>query len=344
MDFLSSIELRHPMLLWAALVMVPVFLLVRRAPGRVEFSSLALLPSGAASLKIRLAWIPDALVALSAGLLAVALAGPRAGDPESRVQREGIAIMMVVDTSGSMQALDLATANDERTRLDAVKQVFETFVTGGKDLAGRPNDAIGIVTFARYADTPCPLTLDHGNLAMIARRIAIVTAREEDGTAIGDGLGLAVERLRESSAKSRVAILLTDGVNNAGMESPLAAAELAKSQNVKVYTIGAGTNGTAPVRVKDPFSGRTVLRPMRVEIDEKTLQEIAERTDGRYFRAQDADGLLSVYQQIDRLERTELTEQSFTEYFEYYGHFVAAGLLLAMLGFGARGAFFRRLP
>jgi Ca-activated chloride channel family protein len=201
-----------------------------------------------------------------------------------------------------------------------------------------------VIGFARYADTACPLTLDHTNVTAIARGLEIVTDRSEDGTAIGDALGLAVERLRRSPARSRIAVLLTDGVSNAGVESPNAAAELAKTQGVKVYTIGAGTTGLAPVRVRDPFTGRSVLRSMPVEVDEATLKEIAERTGGRFFRAADADGLEQVYREIDRLERTKITEERSRQYREYFGLPLALGLALASAGWLVRGALFPRLP
>lgn len=340
---LGALEFQRPWLLLLVLVAIPLFWLARRAPGRVQFSSFRVLPT-VSSWRTRFAWVPDALLALAAVALSVALAGPRRGDKDSRVRQEGIAIMMVVDISGSMQALDLSDGQRERTRLDAVQDVFTAFVHGGGGLKGRPQDAIGLVTFAGYADTACPLTLDHSNLTSIASELEIVTERSEDGTAMGDGLGLAAERLRDSPAKSKIAILLTDGVNNSGVEAPLAAAELARTQGVKVYTIGAGTNGMAPVRVTDPFSGRKVLQPMRVEIDEATLKEIAARTHGRYFRATDADGLIEVYEEIDRLERTELTEERFRQYQEYYGGMLAAGLLLAGFGWLTRGSLLRRVP
>jgi Ca-activated chloride channel family protein len=226
--------------------------------------------------------LPDLLFAFAVAAVAIALSGPRVGDRTARVRREGIAILMAVDISGSMQALDLSTAGHERSRLDAVKDVFREFVLGGGGLAGRPDDAIGIVSFARYADCRSPLTLDHASLAQVADGLSLVKDREEDGTALGDGLGLAVLRLRESKAKSRVVILLTDGVSNAGETAPRDAADLARSQGIKVYTVGAGTNGVAPIRVEDPFTGRSVLRQVPVEIDEATLREIAERTGGRY--------------------------------------------------------------
>lgn len=341
---LAIVELREPWFLLAAASALIVVALARLPRGRLRFSSLSLLPAGGASWRTRLAWVPTALLALAALCLSVAIAGPRVPERSETVRRSGIAIMMVVDVSGSMRALDLSEGDDEQTRLDAVKEVFADFVRGAGELGGRPNDAIGIVSFAGFADTRVPLTLDHDILMEVARSLEIVTSRAEDGTAIGDGLGLAVERLRQSEAESKVAILLTDGVNNAGEEDPLAAAELARTVGVKVYTIGAGTTGFAPVRVEDPFSGRPVLRQVPVEIDEATLGAIAERTGGRYFRATDADVLREVYAEIDRLERTEVTDERYRAYRDYYAHVLAVGLLLAVLAWLGRAAIWRRLP
>ena len=340
---MAALEFREPLLLLLAVLAVPVFLLARRAPGRVVFSSLSLLPTVAIGWRARFAWVPDALLAAALLALVVALAGPRIGERTSHVQREGIAIMMVVDTSGSMSALDLSTSNRERTRLQAVQDVFERFVLGGGELPGRPDDAIGLVSFAGYADTAAPLTLDHENLVAVARNLEITTLREENFTAIGDALGLAVERLRESPAESRIALLLTDGVNNAGVETPAAAAELARSQNVKVYTIGAGSTGIAHMRVPDGRRG-TTLRAVAVEIDEETLRDVAERTGGRYFRADNAEALVDVYAEIDRLERTRITEDRTRQYNELYAAPLLAALLLAALGWLARGAVFARVP
>ncbi len=206
---MMDLEFREPWLLLTALMAVPIYLMARRAPGVILFSSFLALPQTAGSWRSRLSWLPDALIGLGTVALGLALAGPRMGQRNSQVHREGIAIMMVVDISGSMQALDLSTQDEERTRLDAVKAVFEEFVIGGDGLAGRPDDAIGVVTFARYADTACPLTLDHTNLTGVARTLEIVTERSEDGTAMGDGLGLAVQRLRESKARSRFGLMIS---------------------------------------------------------------------------------------------------------------------------------------
>jgi Ca-activated chloride channel homolog len=340
---MGELEFREGWYLLLALLAIPVWSLARRAPGRVVFSSLDALPARSSSWRTRLAWVPDALLALAVVALAVAMAGPRVGDRASRIRTEGIAIAMVVDTSSSMRALDLSEPGEQQSRLDVVKDVFVDFVTPGGALPGRPDDAVGLISFAGYADTRAPLTLDHDMLVTIAGDLEIASSRAEDGTAIGDGLGLAIERLRESEAASRVAILLTDGVNNAGELAPVAAAELAQTSGVKVYTVGAGSEGMAPVPVTDPF-GRTVLRDVRVEIDEALLEDIAARTGGRYFRARDADGLRGIYEEIDRLERTELEEDRFRDYDEYYRHALALGLLLCCLGWLGRGTIWRRLP
>ena len=340
---MSALEFREPLLLLLALLAVPVFLLSRRPSGRVLFSSFEALPALRGGWRARLAWLPDAALALALLALVLALAGPRIGERFSRIQREGIAIMMVVDTSGSMSALDLSTPQRERTRLQAVQDVFERFVLGGGDLPGRPDDAVGLVSFAGYADTAAPLTLDHENLVAVARNLAITTLREENFTAIGDALGLAVERLRESPAQSRIAVLLTDGVNNAGVETPGAAAELARSLGVKVYTIGAGSTGIAHMRVPDARRGST-LRAVAVEIDEETLRDIAERTGGLYFRASNADALADVYAEIDRLERTKIIEDRSRQYEELFVAPLLAALLLAALGWLGRSAVFARVP
>ncbi|MCG8418415.1 MAG: VWA domain-containing protein [Proteobacteria bacterium] len=339
----QSIEFQQPWFLLFILLAVPVFWLVGRAGGRVVFSSFRLLPARAASWRARLAWLPSAALALAVAGMAIALAGPRVQEGESQIRREGISIMMVVDTSPSMLALDLSEGDRERTRLEAVKEVFIQFVNGDSDLSGRRDDSIGIVSFAAYADTRCPLTLNHGSLTQIAADLEIVSDPTENRTALGDGLALALERLREAKTESRVAILLTDGVNNAGEVSPLSAADLAKTLGIKVYTIGAGTNGIAYARINDDL-GRSFLEPMRVQIDEETLKAIAERTDGQYFRATDAEGLRAVYREIDRLERSEISEQKLAEYNEYYAHVLAIALILACVGWLLGATLFRRLP
>lgn len=344
-------EFRDPWFLLAVLLAPVIYdRLARRSPASVTYSTLSLLDQSPRTLRARMAGLPAVMAAAAAVAMAIAFAGPRTPDDQSRVRREGIAIVMVVDRSGSMQARDLVKGNTRIDRLQVVKKLFKQFVLGddaGGPLAagsGRPDDVVGLVAFARYADGLCPLTLDHGNLINIVDDLEIVTERSEDGTALGEGLALAVERLRKHPARSKVAILLTDGVNNAGTITPEQAAELAAAHDIKVYCVGAGTQGLAPAPGQDPFTGRVVLRPVRVEIDEQTLRTIAGKTGGRYFRATDAKTLSQIYAQIDRLERTQITEVRYLQYQEWYGPFVATALALVTTGGLLAGSIFRRLP
>jgi Ca-activated chloride channel family protein len=333
--FLLLIVLAAPLVYWLA----------TRSPAAIRYSSLQLVDRAPRSWRARLANLPAVLLTLALLSLAIAFAGPRTPDAETKVTREGIAIMMVVDRSSSMNARDLVPEDVSIDRLSAVKDVFRRFVLGDAEAGeGRPDDMIGLISFARFADSLCPLTLDHGNLALLVDDLEIVDRRDEDGTALGEGLALAVERLRRNPAKSKVAILLTDGVNNAGAIEPKQAAELAASQDIKVYCIGAGTRGVAPVPARDPFTGAAILVPDYVEIDETTLQEIAARTGGRYYRATDRESLAEIYEEIDRLERTKITELRYLQYHEHYGWFVLAGLGLMGLAAVMSGTVFRQLP
>ncbi|MCX5742915.1 MAG: VWA domain-containing protein [Proteobacteria bacterium] len=339
--YASGVDFTHPYLLLVALAAIPAAWWSFRGTGRVAFSSLRVLPASGSTWRTRLAWLPDAMMALAIVALAIALAGPRRGDANSRIRREGIAVMMAIDVSGSMRALDLG-GREEDTRLDAVKKVFERFVLGGRGLGGRGDDAIGLVAFARYADTRSPLTLDHGNLVTAARQLDFAP-REEDGTAIGAGLALAVARLTEFSAKTRIAILLTDGVSNYHEIDEDAAIDEAARKGIKVYTIGAGTTGVAPMRI-DRGDGHAQLVHVPVEIDETTLRKIADKTGGRYFRATDSDGLEKIYATIDALERTKIEETRFTQYHEYFDRFVGLALGLVTLALLLRASILRRLP
>ena len=337
-------EFRDPWFLLMALLAPVMFFWNRRATASVQYSSLELVRQASRGWRAHWAWLPSMLLAVSVVTLSVALARPRTPNNQTRVSREGIAIMMAVDRSGSMFARDLVQGDTSIDRLTVVKEVFAQFVLGDGDGAGRPDDMIGLVGFAGYADSICPLTSDHLNLVQLARQLKIETRRGEDGTAIGDALGLAVERLRQSDVESKVIILLTDGVQTAGIIDPLRAAELAAQNNIRIYCIGAGTNGLAPFPVRSPLSGRTVLRRMRVEIDEETLRKVADATGGKYFRATDAGALVGIYQQIDQLERTEVSEIRYLQYEEHFRGFVLAGLGMltsaALLG----ATLFRRLP
>ncbi|MDJ0864635.1 MAG: VWA domain-containing protein [Myxococcota bacterium] len=339
---MPDLELRDPIFLLAGVLAPLVIWLAARAPARVGYSSTALVSGAPRSWRARLATLPAFLLGLAALALAVAMAGPRTGDATSVVRREGIAIVVVVDRSGSMQARDFVAGDASVDRLEAVKRVFRGFVTGEGGGEGRPDDLIGIVAFARYADAACPLTLDHANLLAILEQIEIVTERSEDGTAVGEGLALAVERLRRHPAESKVAILLTDGVSNVGEIEPVQAADLAAEHGIKVYAIGAGRTGYAPIPVER--GGRTVLRRAFVELDEATLRRVAERTGGRYFHASDAEALAEVVAEIDRLERTEITEVRYLQYTEHYASFVLGAVILIVVSGLSAGTLLRRLP
>jgi Ca-activated chloride channel family protein len=336
-------ELRDPLFLVFAAFAPLVYWLAVRMPALLTYSSLSIVDVAPRSPRARLAKLPAILLALAALALAIALAGPRTGSATSRIHREGIAIAMVVDRSGSMQARDFVRGDTSINRLDVVKSVFEKFVSGAGGAGGRPDDLVGLVVFARYADGLCPLTLDHGNLLSILADVEIVTEQSEDGTAIGEGLALAVERLRGLEVSSKVALLLTDGVSNVGDIDPLQAADLAAQHGIKVYAIGAGTTGYAPVPVQGR-GGRTVLRQAYVQIDEETLRQVAQRTGGRYFHAADEDGLTDVIEEIDRLERSEVSEVRYLTYEYHYAGWVGAGLLLIGSAAILSGTILRRLP
>ena len=308
------------------LLAVPLLLAVwtwaasRRRPA-VALPTAHRLSAIAPTWRTRLRWLPAACLLLAAAALIVALAHPQEGRRQTLIDSEGIAIELVVDLSGSMQALDFRLDGRAVDRLTAVKRVAGNFLRGdGEGLSGRPTDLVGLVTFARYADAVSPLTLDHAFVIDGLEDAQIVRDRREDGTALGDGLGLALERLQAldvnssgGAATSKVIILLTDGENNAGVLDPIAAAELATAIGVKVYTIGVGTQGTAPMPQTNPFTGRTTLRQVPVSIDEDTLTQMAEATGGAYFRATDTDSLAGVYARIDELEKVKLEERTVTD-------------------------------
>jgi Ca-activated chloride channel homolog len=335
-------DFAHPWFLLAALAAPLALYWSLRGTGRVVFSSLRVLPAGGTTWRTQIAWLPDALLAIAVVMFAIALAGPRAGDKTARIRREGIAIMMAVDVSGSMRALDLSQRNRELTRLDAVKQVFEQFVLGGGKLDGRVDDVVGLVAFAKYAETRSPLTLDHGNLVAAARQLDFAP-ESEDGTAIGAGLELAVQRLADFKSRTRIAILLTDGESNVHEIDEDTAIDDAVKAGIKVYTIGAGTNGIAPIRVP-VGDGRTELMQTQVSIDETTLRRIADKTGGQYFRATDHASLARIYAQIDKLERTMFEEEQFLDYHQYYDRFVIAAIALIAAALLLRGTVLRRLP
>jgi len=291
---------------------------LRETRPTLRYSDLRPLRGLRPSIWARLSVLPFILRMLALTLVLVALARPQAGARSEEVLTEGIDILLAIDISSSMKTEDFKPRN----RLYVAKEVVADFIRS------RPNDRIGMVVFAAHALTKCPLTIDHDVLQTLLADVQIGAI--EDGTAIGTAIATSVNRLKDSKAKSRIIILLTDGVNNRGEIDPLTAAELAKTFGIKIYTVGAGRDGFAPYPFEDPIYG-TVYQEVMVEIDEKTLQQIADLTDGKYFRATDAESLVEVYKEIDALEKTEIEQREYVQYTELAPYFmaVALGLLLA---------------
>jgi Ca-activated chloride channel family protein len=258
------------------------------------------------------------------------LARPQSTNSWENVSTQGIDIILALDISGSMLARDFTP-----DRLEASKDVATEFISG------RPNDRIGLVVFSAESFTQCPLTSDHAVLINLFKNIK--SGMIEDGTAIGVGLANAVKRLKDSDALSKVVILLTDGVNNRGVIDPVTAAELAKAFGIRVYTIGMGSMGTAPFPVQD-FFGRIVYQQMRVEIDEKTLQKIADITGGKYFRATDNQKLRQIYNDIDKMEKSKINVKEYSRKEEEYLPFAIAALILLVLEFLLRKTILRSIP
>jgi Ca-activated chloride channel family protein len=319
----------------ALLALVPVALWVRvrverRRMGTLRYAAVDTVLRAGAGLTRWRHRVPSALRALALVALVFALARPQTGATSENVLTEGIDIVLALDISTSMLAEDL-----EPNRLEASKAVAANFV------AGRRNDRIGLVAFAGQAFTQAPLTLDYSVVTSLLDELD--PHMIEDGTAVGMGLATAVKRLQASDAASKVVILLTDGRSNRGEIGPVTAAQMAQALGVKVYTIGAGSRGTARVPVDDPFQGR-VYATMRVDIDEESLRQIAELTGGRYFRATDTESLAAIYEEIDRLETTEIEVENFTQYEERFPLVLAIGLLLVVTEAALARTVLRRLP
>lgn len=268
-------------------------------------------------------------------LIIIALSRPQLMLQESRIETEGIDIVLAIDTSTSMLAEDFELGGKRQNRLEVVRDVVKDFISR------RHSDRIGIVAFAAAAYTVAPLTLDYGWLMQNLERVKI--GMTEDGTAIGSGISTALNRLKDSEAKGKVVILLTDGRNNAGRISPLTAADAAMALNIRVYTIGAGTDGLAPYPAKD-FFGNTVYRQVKIEIDEGTLKKIAEKTKALYYRATDTRSLRNIYDEIDKIEKTPIEEKGYTEYKELFHFFLIPALILLLLEVILKSTLLRRIP
>jgi len=323
----------HPEVL-LLLLLVPVVAWWTLRPGRersVAYSSLNLLMGAGLGASAWKRYGKLALRLLALTLLAFALARPQTGRSKHTEYAEAVDIMLVLDTSGSMQAQDFEPKN----RLFVAKEVIKEFI------AKRTTDRIGLVVFAADAVTQCPLTLDYGLLTKLVDQVDF--GMLDDGTAIGMGLASACNRMRTSEAKSKVIVLLTDGQNNAGMVDPATAARVAQSLGIKVYTIGVGTRGRAPIPIDDPVFGRRLIS-VDVDIDEVTLRKIAELTDGKYFRATDRQELEGIYTRIDELERTKVASETFVEYTERFKWLLIPALGLLILELGLEQTILRETP
>ena len=330
-------ELRSPLFI---LLFIPAFLILFYARkndkgGAISFSWGGLFQGLRETFKLKLT--RNILFLRLAGLILIILALSRPLSPaaDSKIESEGIDIVLALDCSTSMLAEDFKLAGVRRNRLDVVKDVVKDFVKA------RHRDRIGIIAFAARAYTVCPLTLDYGWLLENLSRVR--TGLIEDGTAIGSGLASSLNRLKDSDTKSKVVILLTDGRNNTGDISPSTAAEAAMALKIKVYTIGAGTKGLAPYPVKD-FFGNTVYQSIEIDIDEDTLKGIADKTRGRYFRATDTESLREIYKEIERMEKTKIEEKGYLEYNELFPYFLIPGAVLLLLEIILNNTVFRRIP
>jgi Ca-activated chloride channel family protein len=320
-----------------ALVIVPVmvFRYLKDSginSGKLKYSDIRLLRNLGQTVKQRLRHLLFLLRVLAIILFIIALARPQSSSKEEKITTEGVDIVLAMDVSSSMLAEDFKPNN----RLQAAKIVAEEFIKG------RINDRIGMVVFAGESFTQCPLTLDYGVLLTLLKEVKIAD-QNWDGTAIGMGIANAVNRLRDSKAKSKIIILLTDGVNNKGQIDPITAARIAQALKIKIYTIGAGTEGTAMYPVDDPVFGRRYV-PMEVKIDEKVLKEIARITGGKYYRATNTKKLREIYKEIGEMEKTKIEVNEYTRYTELFVWFLSIGLLLLLAEVVLRNTYFRTIP
>jgi len=331
---MSNIEFTYPAFFYA-MVLIPLMAAWYIWRGRKGTAPLKL--SGFENLDDRVGssriWLRHVLALLRmtvVALIIVVLARPQSSNQWEQVTTEGIDIVLCMDVSGSMRAMDFRP-----NRLEASKNVGIEFVNARED------DRFGLVVFAGESFTQCPMTTDRAVVVNFLNEVDFGVI--EDGTAIGMGLATAVNRIKASKAKSKVIILLTDGVNNRGDVGPVTAAEIAAGMGIRVYTIGVGSKGNAPIPVQDMF-GRTVTRDMPVEIDEDVLKKIADTTGGTYFRATDNNKLREIYQEIDQLEKTRLDVKQFSKKKEEYFPFLLAAMLILLFEIFLRYTIFRTIP
>lgn len=328
-----NISFANPVFLYG-LLLIPVLVLwyIKRhrvSTSEIRFSTLLPFSRTAPTLKERLRHGPFILRMLLLSLLIVAFARPRTSSQGENIYTEGIDIAMLLDISGSMLAEDFRP-----NRIEAAKQVASDFIDG------RTTDRIGLVIFAGQSFTQCPMTTDYRVLKGLLRQVK--PGMVEDGTAIGMAIAQGVNRLKDSKAKSKVMILLTDGVNNRGEIDPLTAAQISQTFGIRIYTIGVGTIGEAPYPVQTPFGIR--YQNMPVDVDEKTLQKIAIMTNGQYFRATNNRSLKAIYDEIDEMEKTRIEVKAYKSYTELFSGWAIAGLIALVLEFTFSNTLLRKLP
>ncbi|MEC7786312.1 MAG: VWA domain-containing protein [Nitrospinota bacterium] len=317
-------------------LMVP-FLTIRgkiKQQATISYSSIDTLQAIRSARVEILSILPLVLRMIAISLLVLSLARPQEGYKSTEILSVGVDIMLALDTSGSMQALDFIKDEKRDTRLAMVKDVVSQFIDN------RRNDRMGMVVFGSEAYTQCPLTLDQGILKSFLSKLDIGMAG--DSTAIGSAIGIAVKRLKDLESKSKVIILLTDGQNNAGSLPPLQAAQTAKAFGIKIHTIAVGTHGKAPFLVNSIFGQRYVYQ--QVDIDEDTLKKISDLTGGLYFRATDLESLKTIYKQIDEMEKSEVKVIDHSEYTELFHYFLIPGLLILLLEILLSNTVLRRIP
>ncbi len=323
----------NPVFLWLLLLLPAIgyYLWWRRAKMNVilQFSSLQVLGKIPRTIREQMRYIPLGLRMTAIVLFIIALARPQSISDKQSISTEGIDIVLELDLSGSMLAEDF-----NPNRIDAAKKVASEFIDG------RMNDRIGLVVFSAESFTQCPLTTDYAVLKSLLRDVK--NGMIADGTAIGLAIANGVNRLKDSKAKSKVMILLTDGVNNRGNIDPITAARIAATYNIRIYTVGVGARGEAPYPVQTPFGIRRQMIP--VDLDEKVLTQVAEMTGGKYYRATDNRKLKAIYKEIDQLERTKIEVMAYKRYSELYGGWLIAGLIAFLLEILLANTLLRKNP
>ncbi|MDO8535412.1 MAG: VWA domain-containing protein [Candidatus Omnitrophota bacterium] len=328
---------KDPVMFWL-LLLLPIVLFVDRrwhSGSSFIFSSEDLVKDLKPTARVRLGKSLIILRITAIALMIIALARPQAMLDSSKTVSEGVDIVLDIDTSTSMLAEDFMLGARRINRFDLVREVVKDFIRKRKD------DRIAMVAFAARAYTVCPLTTDYAWLNENLDRVRV--GMIEDATAVGSAIASSINRLRSSKTKSKIIILLTDGVNNAGNISPLVAAEAAKALKIKIYTIAVGTKGLSPYPMKD-YYGRTVYRNIPIEIDEESLRKIAETTGGKYYLATDTEKLRNIYDEINRLERSNIEHFGYREYSELFYYFLIPGMMLLIIGIFLSNTVFLKVP